>query len=47
MADNKLKLQLKQVDLAGLASAGSAPANIGKYQQSLNEKLYDYQASTT
>ena len=46
MADNKLKLQLKQVDLAGLASAGSAPVNIGKYQQSLNEAIYAQEAAT-
>ncbi len=46
MADNKLKLQLKQVDLAGLASAGSAPVNVGKYKSSLNEAVYAQEAAT-
>ena len=40
MTDDKLTTQFNKVDLAGLASAGSAPVNIGKYKQSLNESIY-------
>ena len=47
MADNKLTTQFNKVDLAGLASAGSAQVNIDKYQQSLKETRYAYEASTT
>ena len=47
MADNKLTTQLNKVDLAGLASAGSAPVNIDRYKQVLNEEIYDLEAAIT
>ena len=40
MTDDKLTTQFNKVDLAGLASAGSAPVDIDRYKQVLNEVIY-------